>query len=200
MTRQTEVPQDLLILVDPNDTILGYEEKTRCHQEQGLLHRAFSIFLFNPHNQLLLQQRSRHKPLWPLYWSNSVCSHPRKGERDAEAAMRRLDEELGLTVPLRFVFKFQYQAAFQEIGSEHELCSVYIGQIQDQRVVANPNEIADWRFVDLEELQADLTTHPERYTPWFKLEWEQMCGQYAPRLQEILAVRQTLQPCQGFQP
>ncbi len=189
MDSQKELPQDLLILVDNVDNIVGYEEKARCHQGAGRLHRAFSIFLFNAHNQLLLQKRSREKPLWPLYWSNSVCSHPRKGESDADATMRRLHEEVGLITPLQLLFTFCYQATFQDIGSEHELCSVYVGQVRDQEIAANPREIAEWKFIDVEDVQVDVTTHPERYTPWFTMEWEQMQGQYKTRLREILSAQ-----------
>ena len=162
-----------MILVDPDDKILGYESKEKCHQGKGILHRAFSIFIFNGNKQLLVQQRSALKPLWPLYWSNSVCSHPRKGETDIEAAHRRLKEEIDIDVPLRFLFKFQYQASFKDIGSEHELCSVYIGKTSAP-VQANPEEIAAWHYIDLEELEREIRAHPERYSPWFKLEWQRI--------------------------
>jgi isopentenyl-diphosphate Delta-isomerase len=178
---------DLLILVDGDDHIIGHEDKARCHQGSGLLHRAFSIFLFDSRQQVLLQQRSRHKPLWPLYWSNSVCSHPRQGESGDAAAQRRLVEELGVTTPLRWLFQFRYQAAFQDRGAEHEMCAVYIGQVHDQPISADPAEIADWTWVGCEELDADVAAHPDRYTPWFRLEWEQMRGPYAGRLAELLA-------------
>jgi len=165
---------DLLMVVDEHDEILGYEPKARCHQGQGLLHRAFSIFLFNDRRQLLLQQRSQYKLLWPLYWSNSVCSHPRQGESYAAATQRRLGEELGIQTEVRFAFKFCYHAAFKEIGVEHELCSVYLGEINAQRIQANAQEIAAWNFVDAPDLTAALATHPEQYTPWFKIEWQRL--------------------------
>jgi isopentenyl-diphosphate delta-isomerase len=163
--------QDLLILVDKGDNILGYEEKEKCHLGKGMLHRAFSILIFTSSGRLLLQKRSTAKPLWPLFWSNSVCSHPRKGEDYMEAAQRRLKEEIGLMTTLRFLFKFQYQAPFKTIGSENELCAVYIGK-SDEPVVINPQEIAEYRYIGLEELERDLRTHPNIYTPWFKMEWQ----------------------------
>ena len=168
---------DLLILVDEQDNILGYETKMKCHQGDGLLHRAFSIFIFNKDKQLLIQQRSALKPLWPLYWSNSVCSHPRKGENDMEAAHRRLMEEINIDTSLQFLFKFQYQAAFKDTGSENELCSVYIG-FSDEPVRADPDEIADWKYIDLEELDRDMQANPQTYSPWFKMEWQRIKEEY----------------------
>jgi isopentenyl-diphosphate delta-isomerase len=162
-----------LILVDAQDNVLGYETKENCHRGKGKLHRAFSIFIFNRNKELLIQQRSALKPLWPLYWSNSVCSHPRKGEADLDAAYRRLKEEISIETPLQFLFKFQYQASFKGVGSENELCSVYIGTT-DAPIVANPGEIAAWRYIDLAELDRDIKAHPEIYTPWFKMEWQRI--------------------------
>jgi isopentenyl-diphosphate delta-isomerase len=164
---------EYLILVDAEDNVLGYETKENCHLGKGRLHRAFSIFIFNGSKELLLQKRSALKPLWPLYWSNSVCSHPRRGETDLEAAHRRLKEEIGIETPLQFLFKFQYRASFKDIGSENELCSVYIGK-SDGPIVANPGEIAEWKYIDLEELDRDIKAHPEMYSPWFKMEWQRI--------------------------
>jgi isopentenyl-diphosphate delta-isomerase len=165
--------EEQLILVDENDKILGYESKEACHQGEGILHRAFSIFIFNGDKRLLIQQRSARKPLWPLIWSNSVCSHPRRGENDIDAAHRRLHEEIGINTSLQFLFKFQYHASFKDIGSEHELCSVYIGKTAAP-IRANPEEIARWRYVDLEEMDREIKARPEMYSPWFKLEWQRI--------------------------
>ena len=122
---------------------------------------------------MLLQQRSRQKPLWPLYWSNSCCSHPRAGESTVAAAQRRLIEELGIDVPLTYVYKFAYQARYDETGSENELCTVFVGQT-DQDIQADPDEINAWRYLSGEELDAELAESPERYTPWLKLEWKKL--------------------------
>src|SRR5580658_9036976 len=119
---------DLLILVDAADREVGYMGKGACHDGAGVLHRAFSLLIFNGEGELLLQQRAGSKRLWPHYWSNSVCSHPRRSESLHTAIHRRLQEELGISCPLQFLFKFQYQAQFDHAGGERELCSVYIGR------------------------------------------------------------------------
>ncbi len=116
-----------LILVDSNDRELGTSPKSDCHDGDGVLHRAFSLFVFNADGALLIHQRQADKRLWPLYWSNSCCSHPRAGEDMELAVSRRLEQELGLRANLRFMYKFEYAAAFGDVGSEHELCWVYAG-------------------------------------------------------------------------
>ena len=113
-----------LILVDANDKETGFLSKARAHDGQGVLHRAFSVFLFNEKGELLLQQRAASKRLWPGCWSNSCCSHPRRGETMRVATRRRLRDELNIDVELEYVYKFIYQAEFGEFGSEHELCHV----------------------------------------------------------------------------
>lgn len=162
-----------LILVDEDDRTVGYRSKAGCHDREGLLHRAFSVFIFNRQGEVLLQQRAAGKRLWPLYWSNSCCSHPRRGESMDEAVQRRLDQELRITCPLRFLYKFQYQARFGDEGSEHELCSVYIGR-SDDLVRANATEINDCRYVLPDALDWELESNPDAFTPWFKLEWPQV--------------------------
>ncbi len=159
-----------LILVEPDDTVRGYKDKLACHLGEGDLHRAFSIFIFNDSNELLLQQRSEEKMLWPLIWSNSCCSHPRKGEETDQATHRRLKEELGIDTNLKYLFRFQYQAKYYDIGSENELCSVYIGKSNDT-VSINPTEIADIKYISIDELNKELETNPDPYSPWFKMEW-----------------------------
>lgn len=162
-----------LILVDEQDTPIGHLDKASCHDGEGVLHRAFSLFLFDQSGQVLLQQRAPGKRLWPGYWSNSCCSHPRRAETMDEAVVRRLDQELGVRASLHFLYKFRYQAAFKTLGSEHELCWVYVGRC-DQEPVVNQNEISDWRWVPPSDLEQELETHPERFTPWFKLEWARL--------------------------
>ena len=120
-----------LILVDEADREVGHMSKAQCHQGSGTLHRAFSLLIFNAGGELLLQQRAATKNLWPLYWSNSCCSHPRRAESMEAAIHRRLHEELGLRCPLHFLFKFQYQAQFDATGAENEFCSVFIGRSTD---------------------------------------------------------------------
>ena len=162
-----------LILVDENDLEIGFGSKDMCHDGPGVLHRAFSLFVFNAAGQLLLQQRSAGKRLWPLYWSNSVCSHPRSGETMTLAVGRRLRQELGIGCQLSFLYKFQYQAQFENLGSENELCWVYLG-LSDDPVLANPHEIAQWRFIAPLDLDREIQQTPQQFTPWFKLEWRRI--------------------------
>jgi len=159
-----------LILVDELDREIGARTKSECHEGRGILHRAFSIFVFNDNNELLLQQRSEQKPLWPNYWSNTCCSHPRVGETMETAVSRRLEQELGFTCPLEYLYKFKYQACYGAVGAEHEYCWVYYGRYTGELNV-NVSEIADWRFVSVDELEDELMERPERFTPWFKMEW-----------------------------
>jgi isopentenyl-diphosphate delta-isomerase len=159
-----------LILVDELDREIGNKSKAECHAGNGVLHRAFSIFVFNRDDELLLQQRSLDKPLWPNYWSNTCCSHPRRGEAMEEAVSRRLIQELGFDCPLEFLYKFKFHAQYGALGAEHEYCWVYFGRY-DGPVDANVNEIAAWRFVRIADLEAELEAAPERFTPLFKMEW-----------------------------
>ncbi len=170
-------PSEALILVDDNDAEIGVCSKQACHAGDGLLHRAFSAFLFNPKGELLLQQRSEHKPLWPGYWANSCCSHPREGETIEAAARRRVSEELGLDCDMEFLYKFKYHARFGDVGSEHEYCSVFAGFSTGQPS-AHPEEIADLRWIAPAQLTAEIAASPERFTPWLKLEWEVLCRDY----------------------
>ena len=170
-----------LILVDAGDNELGFLSKEECHDGDGILHRAFSLFVFNTNGELLLQKRSAEKRLWPLFWSNSCCSHPRKGESMQVAMRRRLREELSIEASLEFIYKFSYQAQFGDLGSENELCSVYLGKT-GQAFSANTHEIADARYVSRETLQAELRTRPEEFTPWFRMEWERLCNEFAEKL------------------
>ncbi len=162
-----------LILVDSNDQVLGYTSKDLAHDGDGILHRAFSLFIFNSKSELLLQQRSSSKRLWGGYWSNSVCSHPRQGEDLATAAKRRLQEELGVKCSLEYLYRFEYQANFNNIGAENELCSVLVGHY-DGEVYANDQEVDDWRWISAQQLERELETKPEVFTPWFKLEWHEL--------------------------
>lgn len=164
-----------LILVDSHDREIGFLAKADAHRGRGKLHRAFSLFVFNPAGELLLQQRAKGKRLWPGYWSNTCCSHPRRGETMDSAIRRRLHEEFGLRAELDFLFKFQYQTQYDGQGAEHELCWVYAGQ-SAERPRPNVNEIAAWRYVTAQALHAEIARAPETFTPWFKLEWARMWG------------------------
>lgn len=163
-----------LIVVDTNDCIQEYLPIAQCHSGegggQGILHRAVSVFLFKNRFTILLQQRSQAKPLWPLYWSNACCSHPRRGESYEQAAARALRHELGLIAPLTELFTFRYQARDQDRGVEHEMCRVFIASLASDPTI-NRDEVAAWRFVDRQALALELSTRPQTFTPWFRLEW-----------------------------
>ena len=183
-----EVATDLepLILVDDEDREIGHLDRAKCHAGNGVLHRAFSLLIFNGNGELLLQQRAASKRLWPLYWSNSCCSHPRRYESMEAAIHRRLEEELDLACPLQFLFKFQYQAQFDDAGAERELCSVYIGRCNG-KVTVDPAEIHAWRWMDSAKLQAEMSgPGAARFTPWFRLEWERVCREHRA---DVLALR-----------
>jgi len=166
-------PTESLILVDEQDREIGFHPKAECHEGQGLLHRAFSVFLFNRDGELLLQKRSVSKPLWPLFWSNSCCSHPREAESIEEAGQRRIHEELHLECAIQFLYKFKYQASFEDVGSEHELCHVFFGYTNSD-VVAHPDEVAEWRYISPDALTREIAADGECYTPWLKLEWQRI--------------------------
>lgn len=170
-----------LILVDPNDRVCGHASKAACHDGDGILHRAFSLFVFNGKGALLLQQRSAGKRLWPGYWANTCCSHPRRGETLDEAVRRRLWQEMGMRCELRYLYKFLYQADYRGLGAEHELCSVLVGTT-DAQVQVNQSEVADWRFVRSAELDGEMRDCPGLFTPWFQLEWQRLRGDYRHEL------------------
>lgn len=177
-----------LILVDNDDREIGHETKVNAHLGDGLLHRAFSIFLFTDDDQVLLQKRSGDKPLWPLFWSNSCCSHPRRGENLEQATHRRLREELAIDAELRFLYKFQYQADFGALGAEHELCSVYVGKVEAPVTVdVNPTEIADWRWIPCAETDRMVAEEPDRVTPWFVMEWKRLRTEYRDLIADLSA-------------
>ena len=172
---------EALILVDPEDEVVGYLDKSSAHDGAGVLHRAFSLFIFNAEGKLLLQQRAAGKRLWPEFWSNSCCSHPRQGEAMDEAVHRRLEQELGMTAELDFAYKFEYSAPFGDLGTEHELCWVYIGQTRCEPVI-NTTEIAGWRWLDPAELTDAISANPGCYTPWLKMEWQRLNDEFPGRL------------------
>ena len=169
---------EALILVDEQDREIGSLNKADAHRGSGVLHRAFSLFVFNDAGELLLQQRAAGKRLWGGFWSNTCCSHPRRGETLEWAIHRRLREELGFDTALRFLFKFQYQAQFDADGAEHELCSVYAGRGEGP-VRVNPNEIAAVRWIAADALDREMNADPSRFTPWFRIEWQRIRAEFA---------------------
>jgi isopentenyl-diphosphate delta-isomerase len=176
---------ETLILVDEADREVGHLSKLQCHDGHGVLHRAFSLLIFNDRGELLLQQRAAAKRLWPLYWSNSCCSHPRRSESMETAIHRRLHEELGLRCPLQFLFKFQYHAQFEAAGAENEVCSVFIGRTGDP-VRINRGEVQSYRWISPEALQEELDGHGAgRFTPWFILEWRRIWRDHRAALRAL---------------
>ena len=186
-TLPSDNQEDMLILVDSSDNEIGFLSKSECHMGSGRLHRAFSVFIFNSSGEVLIQKRSSKKELWGLHWSNSCCSHPRQGEQIENAAHRRIVEELSIDCELHYLYKFFYQESFGEKGSEHELCSVFVGRF-DGEISININEIADWKFIDTKELSRSIDQHPEKYTPWLQSEWLELTKNYLNSINQALSL------------
>lgn len=156
-----------VILVNEQDQALGVMEKMEAHRK-GLLHRAFSVFVFNSNGELLLQQRAHDKYHSAGLWTNTCCSHPRPGEDTLAAAHRRLQEEMGFDTLLEFKTSFIYNTPFDNHLTEHEFDHVFIG-VYDQAPRINPSEVADFKWVSLAHIKSDIQAHPETYTSWFKI-------------------------------
>lgn len=174
---ESSIDTTQLILVDDNDIEIGQQEKVACHLGNGQLHRAFSVFIFNSNNELLLQCRSEEKMLWPGFWSNSCCSHPGVGETMHQATTRRIEEELGLVCEVEFLYKFKYFAQYGDIGAESELCHVFVGKTNLSANI-NPQEVAAIKYLCPDALDLDVADNAQTYTPWFKLEWQQLRERY----------------------
>jgi len=159
--------EEKVILVDKNDNPVGLMEKIKAH-EQAILHRAFSVFVFNQKGELLLQQRAMHKYHSPGLWTNSCCSHQRDGETNIEAGRRRLKEEMGFDCELEDIFWFIYRAEFDNGLTEHELDHVLVGH-SEQVPKINLDEVADYKWMTLESVRQDMEERPEIYTEWFKI-------------------------------
>ena len=159
--------KEYVILVDTADRELGTMEKIEAH-EKAALHRAFSVFIFNDRGELMLQQRAAHKYHSPLLWTNTCCSHQRQGESNIDAGKRRLKEEMGFEVDLDEKFHFVYKAEFDNGLTEHELDHVMVGYYNGEPTI-NPEEVASWKWIDMEVLQQDMKEHPQDYTAWFKI-------------------------------
>ncbi|GAB0157173.1 isopentenyl-diphosphate Delta-isomerase [Chryseobacterium sp. Alg-005] len=159
--------EEFVVLVNPEDEVLGLMEKQQAHVN-GLLHRAFSIFLFNSKGEMLLQKRAAEKYHSPNQWTNAVCSHPRSGETYLEGAQRRLKEELGIVADLSEKFNFIYKADVGEGLWEHELDHVFVGTYEGDFHL-NKDEVDAVRYISMEELDQELSTNPEHFTEWFKI-------------------------------
>ncbi len=156
-----------VILVDENDNELGLMEKMEAH-EKGMLHRAFSVFVFNSNNELMLQQRSDSKYHSGGLWTNTCCSHPRAGETLENAAKRRMMEEMGFSCELNHEFSFIYKAKLDNNLTEHELDHVFFA-FYDGLPEINPNEAKAWKYASINFIKKDISQNPELYTEWFKI-------------------------------
>ncbi|SEL45199.1 isopentenyl-diphosphate Delta-isomerase [Parapedobacter koreensis] len=164
-----------VILVDEHDQEIGSMEKMEAHRS-GMLHRAISVFVFDDTGRLLLQQRAAHKYHSANLWTNTCCSHPAPGEAASAAASRRLQEEMGLEVPLTFAFTFLYRASFDDGLVEHEFDHVFVGYT-NRSPKLNPEEVAAYRWATRAEVEREMQMNPEAYTAWFKLIYKQAFGQ-----------------------
>lgn len=156
-----------IVLVNENDERIGVMEKMEAHQK-ALLHRAYSIFIFNNKGELLMQKRSENKYHSGGLWTNTCCSHPRPNETNVHGATRRLKEEMGFTTKMEKAFDFIYKAEFDNGLTEHEFDHVLIGNY-DGKVDPDPNEVAEWKYMSLEDIEKDLEANPDKYTVWFKI-------------------------------
>jgi len=159
--------EDRVILVDESDREIGSEEKLEAHR-QGKLHRAFSIFVFNPDGQILLQKRSKKKYHSDGLWTNTCCSHPRPGIPIEQEAQRRLKQEMGFECDLQWTFNFTYRVQFPNNLIENEIDHVFIGRY-DGAPKPDPEEVQDWKWMDLEALINDVKQNPNIYSYWLKI-------------------------------
>ena len=159
--------QENVILVDTHNKPIGAMEKMEAHRK-GLLHRAFSVFIFNQSGDLLLQKRAAHKYHSPLLWTNTCCSHQRYGETNLQAGQRRLQEEMGIQVPLQEIFSFIYKAPFNNGLTEYEYDHVMVGYFDGQPAV-NPYEVAAFKWMGIGAIKKDITKQATVYTEWFKI-------------------------------
>ena len=159
--------EEEVILVNELDEQIGLMPKLEAHQK-AILHRAFSVFILNKNNEIMLQQRAHQKYHSPLLWTNTCCSHQRSGETNIEAGSRRLFEEMGFKVELKELFHFIYKAPFDNGLTEHELDHVMIGYF-DENPTINPEEVEDWKWMKIDAVKVDILLHPEIYTVWFKI-------------------------------
>ncbi len=164
--------EERVILVDEQDKEVGTMEKIEAH-EKALLHRAFSIFVFNDAGQMMLQRRALSKYHSPGLWTNTCCSHPRPGESLEEATRRRIVEEMGFECEMHEVFSFIYKAAFDRGLTEHELDHVFMG-LHNGDPLINPDEVEEWKWIDVDDLLKDIDQFPDKYTVWFKIAVKEM--------------------------
>jgi isopentenyl-diphosphate Delta-isomerase len=159
--------EEQVILVNTKDEPIGLMNKLEAH-EKAVLHRAFSVFILNDKNEVMLQQRAHHKYHSPLLWTNTCCSHQRAHETNIQAGKRRLEEEMGFAVDLKELFHFIYKAPFDNGLTEHELDHVMIGYYNDEPII-NKEEVESWKWMTIEDIKSDMIQNSELYTVWFKI-------------------------------
>ncbi|MDA9631699.1 isopentenyl-diphosphate Delta-isomerase [Bacteroidota bacterium] len=162
--------EDKVILVDNNDNQIGLMPKLEAH-EKGVLHRAFSVFIFNNHGELMLQRRALTKYHSPGLWTNTCCSHQRDGESNISSGKRRLNEEMGFDTELFEKTSFIYKAKFDNGLIEHEFDHVLVGSYNHSPII-NSIEVDSWKWMSLENIKKDINDHPDNYTAWFKIIFE----------------------------
>ena len=167
--------EEQVVLVDTNDQPLGLMPKMEAH-EKGVLHRAFSVFILNDAGELMLQQRALHKYHSPGLWTNTCCSHQRNGESNIMAGKRRLQEEMGFVAELHELTSFIYKAPFNNGLTEHELDHIMIGHFNGTPEI-NPEEVANWKWMYVDDVRDDIQKHPENYTVWFIIIFDQFFEQ-----------------------
>ena len=167
-----KIIEEKVILVNDNDEPVGTMEKMEAHKK-ALLHRAFSVFIFNTKGEMLLQQRAENKYHSGGLWTNACCSHPRPGEDTFAGALRRLEEEMGISTNLKKVFDFIYKIEFENGLTEYEFDHVFAG-IYDDDVLPNKDEVKDYCYKTMEEVEFSLATHPQKYTTWFRIAFPQV--------------------------
>ncbi|WP_417602303.1 isopentenyl-diphosphate Delta-isomerase [Owenweeksia hongkongensis] len=166
-----------VILVDENDNEIGLMEKMEAHRK-GLLHRAFSVFVLNSKGELMIHQRALHKYHSGGLWTNTCCSHPRKGEEVEAAAHRRLMEEMGFDCPIEKKLDFVYKSVLDQGLTEHEFDHLFVGHYDDEPNI-NPDEVADWKWMSIADVRKDIEENPAQYTEWFKIIFDRFTEEVA---------------------
>ncbi len=173
---------EMLLVVDEHDNVIGEEEKERCHDGEGILHRAFLAMVFDMHGNIVLARRSDSKRLWPGYWDGTVASHVTRGENYLSSTRRRLREEIGLETDLiTYLFKFRYQVAYKNAGAEHEICGVtMVERVNPADLSPDPAEISELKLLSLEQLAAEVRDNSGSYTPWLILALDEITKREIP--------------------
>jgi len=198
-----EMSEEYLILVDEKDNTIGTEEKVKCHLPNGLLHRAFTVLIFDKNGRLVLTKRAKEKMLWPDEWDGTVASHPRESETYVSSGERRMPEELGIQCNLDYLFKFEYHVPYKDVGSENEICGTLIGIADDSSQFRQiKGEIDEIKWISSKDLLSELKTNPKIYCPWMIIALELLDKSEKPMLEkygDILSSWMNNEMHEGFQ-